>query len=87
MGPLRPDQKKREGENLMTKCNKRTALEMNRDIFYDQAIKGYYDTRYSMAWKAATIELSTNISKVNQGKHGFGVGSNTLRIPGSGTSK
>ena len=56
----------------MTKCNKRTALEMNRDNFYDQAIKGYYDKQYSMAWKAATIELSTNISKGNQGKHGFG---------------
>ena len=56
----------------MTKRKKRTTLDMNRDNFNDQAIKGYYDTRYSTAWKAATIELSTNISEANQGTHGFG---------------
>ena len=56
----------------MTNIRKITTLDMNRENFNDQAIKGYYDTRYSTVWKAATIELSTNISKGNQGKHGFG---------------
>ena len=72
----------------MTKRKKRTTLDMNRDNFNDQAIKGYYDTQYSTAWKAATIELSTNISKGNQGKHGFGANAvakkyneNLLRYP------
>ena len=56
----------------MTKRKKRTTLETNRENFNDQAIKGYYDTRYSTAWKAVTIELSTNIFEGNQGNHGFG---------------
>ena len=45
---------------------------MNRHNLNDQAIKGYHGLRYSMAWKTATIELSTNISEGNQGKRGFG---------------
>ena len=45
---------------------------MNGDNLNAQAIKGYYDTRYSTAWKAATIKLSINISKGNQDRHGFG---------------
>ena len=56
----------------MTKSKKRTKLDMNREIFNKQAIKVYYDTPYSTTWKAATIELSTNISEGNQDNHGFG---------------
>ena len=56
----------------LTKRKEITSLDINREIFNDQAIKGYYDTQYSTAWKAATIELSTNFFEGNQGKHGFG---------------
>ena len=62
-----------------TKRKKRTTLYMNRENLNDQAIKGYYETRYSTAWKAATIELSTNITKGNQGKHGFGANAVTKK--------
>ena len=48
--------------DAMTKRKKRTALDMNRENLNDQSIKGYYDTRYSTAWKESTTELSTNIS-------------------------
>ena len=61
-----------EASYSITKSKKITTLEINRDNFNDQDIKGYYDTRYSTAWKEATIELSTNISEGNQFKHGFG---------------
>ena len=56
----------------ITKRKIRTTLDMNGDNFNDQSIKGYYNPRYYTAWKAATIELNTNISEGNQGKHGFG---------------
>ena len=40
--------------DAMTKCKKITTLEMNRENFNDQAIKGYYYAQYSTAWKADT---------------------------------
>ena len=55
----------------MTKRNKITTLEMNRDHLNNHAIKFYYDTQYLTDWKASTIELRTNISEGNQGNCGF----------------
>ena len=44
---------------------------MDRDNFNGQAVNGYYQKRYSTAWKDGTAELFNNRSGNNQGKHSF----------------
>ncbi len=56
----------------MSKRNKRTTLQVNRDNFKNKAIADHRWKKYCVAFKGCTSELAANRSRGSEGKKGFG---------------